>query len=46
VVSIRLSDAGIAHLDELAKVDGVKRSELVRRMLAYATARMPRGWKP
>lgn len=37
-----MSEAGIAHIDERAKEAGVNRSEMIRRMLAYAAAKMPR----
>jgi hypothetical protein len=41
----------LAYIDQRAaiEVDGPsnrKRSEMVRRMLAYAAAEMPTGWKP
>jgi len=47
LVAIRLSERGIAHIDQRAKeeTDG-SRSEMMRRMLAYAAGRMPKGWKP
>ena len=45
-VTIRLSAAGIEKLDELAAVEGVDRSEVMRRMLSYAARHMPKGWKP
>jgi len=47
LVAIRLSEQGIAHIDQRAKdeADGV-RSEMIRRMLAYAAQHMPKGWQP
>lgn len=47
LVALRLSAQGIAQIDERAAVeaDG-SRSEMIRRMLAYAAAHMPKGWKP
>lgn len=45
-ITIRLSEAGIANLDELAAREGVDRSEVMRRMLNYAARNMPQGWKP
>ena len=40
-VAVRLSAAGIAEIDRRAKVAGVKRSEMVRRMLTYAAQKIP-----
>lgn len=52
-VVIKLAQAGIDHIDQRAAVEvplrgnGVpNRSEMVRRMLAYAAVHMPKGWKP
>ncbi len=47
LVAIKLSQSGIEHIDQRAEVeaDG-NRSEMIRRMLAYAAAHMPKGWKP
>ena len=45
-VAIRLSEAGVEHIDQRAAEQGVNRSEMIRRMLAYASAKMPKGWKP
>lgn len=45
-ITIRLSEAGIANLDELAAREGVDRSEVMRRMLNYAARYMPQGWEP
>lgn len=46
VVGVRIADTGIAHIDKLAEAEKVERSEMVRRMLAYAARHMPKGWKP
>ncbi len=43
-VVVRLSPAGIAKVDELAAEAGVNRSEMIRRLLRYATTHMPKGW--
>jgi len=45
-VAVRLSDADRAHIDNMAAARGIKRSEMVRIMLAYATAKMPDDWTP
>ncbi len=46
LTAIRLSEAGRDHIDALAAQRGVNRSEMIRVMLAYATQKMPKGWKP
>lgn len=46
ILGIRVSDAGIEAIDKRAEEAGVKRSEMARWMLAYATVKMPKGWKP
>ena len=45
-VAVRLSEAGREHIDHRAAARGVKRSEMVRIMLAYASAKMPKDWAP
>lgn len=45
-VAVRINRDGISHMDARAKLEGVNRSELVRRMLAFASAHMPEGWRP
>lgn len=52
-VALRLSDDGLAWIDQeatrrkIVKGDGEpNRSEMMRIMLAYASAHMPKGWKP
>lgn len=46
LVAVRISDEGIAEIDELAGARGVKRSEQIRLMIAYAAERMPTDWQP
>lgn len=53
LVAIRLSEQGIAHIDQRAAAEGLvrddgepNRSEMIRLMLAYASAKMPAGWRP
>lgn len=46
LIAIRISDEGREHIDKMAKEAGVNRSEMIRRMLAYAAAKMPKAWKP
>lgn len=41
-VTVRLTKAGADAIDTRATAAGVKRSEMVRRMLAYAEQHMPR----
>jgi len=47
LVALKLSEAGIEHVDRRAteEADG-NRSEMLRRMIAYASIHMPRNWKP
>lgn len=37
-IGVRLSAEGVAYIDELAKVEKVNRSEMIRRLLAEAVA--------
>lgn len=53
IVSIRLSVDGRDWIDQRALSEGLtsrngepQRSEMIRIMLAYASANMPRGWRP
>lgn len=46
LLGIRVKAEAIEAIDQYAKEAGVKRSEMVRWMLAYASAHMPRGWRP
>jgi hypothetical protein len=45
-VGVRLTKVGADHIDQRAARAGVGRSEMVRRMLAYASVKMPEGWTP
>lgn len=45
-VTFRITQAGIGALDARAGEESVERSELIRRLLAYAMWKMPKGWKP
>jgi hypothetical protein len=52
-MTMRLSGAGLAWIDQRALAEGLtirggepNRSELVRLALAYASAHMPKGWRP
>lgn len=53
MVGVKLSEDGIAHIDQRALDEGLtirggepNRSEMVRLMLAYASQNMPKGWRP
>lgn len=46
MLTARISKAGIERIKEMAEADSVERSEMVRRMLAFAARNMPRGWTP
>ena len=46
VITMRLTQTGVDALNTRAREEHTTRSELIRRMLAYATRKMPRGWKP
>jgi hypothetical protein len=45
-LGVWLSDAARAAVEEHREHAQVSRSEVVRRMLAYAVWKMPKGWKP
>jgi metal-responsive CopG/Arc/MetJ family transcriptional regulator len=45
-IAVRVSAAGLTAIDERAEEEDRTRSEIIRRMLAYAVQKMPRGWKP
>ena len=45
-VAVRLSEDDREHIDNRAADRGVKRSEMVRLMLTYATRNMPKDWTP
>lgn len=46
MVWLRMPPDAITDVDGRAKAVGVKRSEMIRRMLAYAASAMPQDWKP
>lgn len=46
LVALRLAASGLQAIDQCAAEAGVTRSEMMRRMLAYATWKMPKDWKP
>lgn len=45
-VAFRIHQSGSQHIDQRAERAGVGRSEMIRRLLAYAITRMPEGWTP
>lgn len=52
-IGVWLADAGLTVIDQQAKDAGLvkadgkpNRSEMIRRLLAYATRHMPKGWTP
>ncbi len=45
LVAIKLAQDGIDWIDQRATTEDVNRSEMIRRMLAYAQRNMPKGWK-
>jgi len=45
-VAVRLAEDGLKKVDELAEREDRTRSEMIRRMLAYAAQHMPKGWQP
>lgn len=45
-VGVWLSESGAAQIAERAELEKVDKSEMLRRMLAYAIWKMPKGWKP
>ena len=44
-MAIRLSEQDVATIDQRAAEAGLSPSEMMRRMLAYAAAHMPAGWR-
>lgn len=48
IVGVRISEGGIAAIDQLAKAEGVTRSEMIRRLLSESLARrvgaVPQRW--
>jgi hypothetical protein len=45
-IAVRISQSGLAAVNQRAKDEDRTRSEMVRRLLAYAVWKMPPGWKP
>lgn len=45
-VGVWLAESGERVIVERAEAEQVSKSEMVRRMLAYAATKMPKGWKP
>jgi hypothetical protein len=45
-MGVWLSDNGARTVTERAEAEKVSKSEMLRRMIAYAVWKMPRGWKP
>jgi hypothetical protein len=41
MVGVRLAPGGVARVDQWAELAGCDRSEMIRRMLAYASEHMP-----
>jgi hypothetical protein len=46
MLSVRVAKQGVEAITNRSEAEAVDRSEMLRRMLAYATQNMPRGWKP
>ncbi len=46
LIAFKLSEAGREAIDKLATERNANRSETIRVMLAYASQKMPKGWKP
>ena len=46
LIALKLSEADVAYVDQRAadETDG-NRSEMLRRMIAYASIHMPKNWK-
>ena len=45
-VGVWLSESHADRIALFAEREKVTKSEMLRRMLAYATLKMPKGWKP
>lgn len=45
-VGVWLSETGAQAIEQRVEAEHTTKSEMLRRMLAYATTRMPKGWKP
>jgi hypothetical protein len=46
LMTTRVSEEGYAHIQQRAIEADVEISHMVRRMLAYASMHMPKGWVP
>ena len=44
-ISVRISQSGLRAIEARAEREDRGRSEIIRRMLAYAALKMPDGWK-
>lgn len=44
--TFRLAEEALRFIATRATEEGIQRSEMIRRMLAYAARHMPKGWKP
>lgn len=45
-MGVWLTEWQAAQIVERAQQEKVSKSDLLRRMLVYATLKMPKGWKP
>lgn len=45
-IAVRVTQAAADAVDAYAEAEDRTRSEIVRRMLTYASRTMPKGWKP
>ncbi len=46
LIALRVSPLALENVDMWAETVGVNRSEMLRRMLAYAERTMPQKWRP
>lgn len=45
-VGVWLSEPGARAIEQRVEAEQTTKSDMLRRMLAYATSKMPKGWKP
>ena len=45
-VGVWLSEAGATAIEKRAEAEQTSKSEMLRRMLAYAITKMPKEWRP
>lgn len=45
-ITFRIRPSAIKAIEAIAAAEQVDRSEMIRRLLAYAVRMMPKGWKP